>query len=295
MAVVAGVDKPTAGQYNSVQNTIQTVLDNYGNSAASGQLSLPGTSTKITSAAWSNLRSDILKCNRHQQASPGSLTDPTTGTKIAAADYNAYETMANDCSTNYLTFGGTTYSTVSNLTNAPYTGAWGTTGLNTLKHTFTLTWASASAANYFFKAGGEIRCSSTATGGTIATPGTKDFSWKSLVNSVGVVSFGYSMWSSLPGGITQQYTQAATTYTPNVFKIFANKSGTNAIQFYIEWEDLNASSGTYYSGYTDENVTATITSSVNQFYASGVNQIDVSGYLPTISGSSIGPIASPNP
>lgn len=296
MAVVAGVDKPTAAQYNSIQTTIQSVFNNYGNTAASSQLALPGTSTKITSAAWGNLRSDILKCNRHQQVSAGSLTDPTTGTKIAAADYNAYETMANACSTNYLLDSGN-YNTISTLGTASHNGTspggpWGASGRNTLRHTFTLTWASASAANYFFNAGGKIRISSTATGGSIGTPGTKDYSWKSLANSVGTVGLGYSMWNGLSGSITQQYTLSASTYVPNVYKIFANKSGASAIQFYIEWEDLNDPGGTWT---IDEDVTATITSTIEQYYASGVNQIDVSGYLPTISSSAIGPLPSPDP
>jgi hypothetical protein len=50
MAVVAGTDKPTAGQYNSVQSTINTVLaTNYGQTPNSSQIALPGTSTKVTS------------------------------------------------------------------------------------------------------------------------------------------------------------------------------------------------------------------------------------------------------
>jgi hypothetical protein len=290
MAVVAGVDKPTAAQYNSIQTTIKTVLDYYGNSAASSQLSLPGTSTKISVTAWNNLRSDILKCNRHQQPSPGSLTEPTTGVKIAASDYNAYETMANACLTNYLSDSGN-YNTVTNLTTATNAGGWGATGLNTLRHSFLLTWASATAANYFFNAGGKIRISSTFTGGTVATVGTKDYSWRSLVNSAGTQGFGYSTWTSLTGANSRIYTITSATYNPDKLEIYANKPGANSIQFYVEWEDLNDPGG--YG--IDENVTATASSIIEQYYASGVNQIDVSGYLPTISASVIAPIASPNP
>jgi hypothetical protein len=296
MAVVAGVDKPTAAQYNSIQTTIQTVFNYYGNTASSSQLALPGTSTKITSAAWSNLRNDILKCDRHQQASPNSLDDPTTSTKVSAAIFNSYETLANSCLTNYLLDSGN-YDTVNNLTTISHNGSspggpWGRTGRNTLRHTFILTWANDSAANYFFNAGGKIRISSTATGGTTATVGTKDYSWKSLVNTVGTVSLGYSVWSTLGGSISQQYTRSSSTYTPNVYKIFANKSASNAIQFYIEWEDLNDPGGTYT---IDEDVSATITSTIEEYYASGVGQIDVSGYQPTISNSAIGPLPSPDP
>ena len=297
MAVTAGVDKPTAAQYNSIQTTIKTVLDYYGNTAASSQLTLPGTSTKITSAAWGNLRADILKCNRHQQVSAGSLTNPTTDTKIAAADYNAYETMANNCLTNYLLDSGN-YSTVSNLVTAVNTpgvspgGYWGATGQNTLRHSFLLTWASASAANYFFNAGGQIRVSSTLTGGTVATAGTKDYSWRSLIlNTVGTQSFGYSTWTSLTGSNSRLYTVTSSTYNPNSFQIYANKSSANSIQFYVEWEDLNDPGG--YG--IDESVTATTTSIIEQYYASGVNQVDVSGYLPTISQSALTPIPSPDP
>jgi hypothetical protein len=65
----------------------------------------------------------------------------------------------------------------------------------------------------------------------------------------------------------------------------------NSIHFYVEWEYLNDPGG--YG--IDESVTATTTSIIEQYYASGVNQVDVSGYLPTISQSALTPIPSPDP
>jgi hypothetical protein len=209
MAVVAGVDKPTATQYNSVQTTINTVLaTRYGQTLDSSQLVLPGTSTKITSTAWGNLRADILRANRHQlnPAAVGTLTDPTTSTVIAAADYNAYETMANACLTNYLLFpDNSTLSTTTSLCNvvkSPGDGApWGRTGRNTLKIIISIDFPSTAttSAGYYFNSGGQLRLNSSYTGGAIGVGGTKDFSWKSAANEMGTVIFGANSTRTLAG------------------------------------------------------------------------------------------------
>jgi hypothetical protein len=317
MAVVAGTDKPTAAQYNSVQTTINTVLSTrYGQTPASSQLALPGTSTKITSAAWGNLRSDILKANRHQlnPAAVGTLTDPTTSTKIAAADYNAYETMANACLTNSLLFPDTsTISTTTSLVDvawAPASGAWGRTGRNTLKIIIRVDFPVTVATNagYYFNSGGQIRLSGAFTGGTIATAGTKDFSWKSAANEMGTVIFGANSTRTLAGatvpgtgssiGYNQLlsseqliFTKNTSTYTPNTIKIYA-RFVTPSIFFTIEYEDLNDPAGTYT---IDEDVSATVTTNASKFYGSGTGEVDVSAYSPTLGTSSGTVIASPNP
>ena len=319
MAVVAGVDKPTATQYNGVQTTINTVLaTRYGQTLNSSQLVLPGTSTKITSTAWGNLRADILRANRHQlnPAAVGTLTDPTTSTVIAAADYNAYETMANACLTNYLLFpDNSTLSTTTSLCNvakSPADGApWGRTGRNTLKIIISIDFPVTVATNagYYFNSGGQIRLSSAFTGGTnIGTSGTKDFSWKSAANEMGTVVFGANStrtlagatgagtgsaigWYQLTGTDQLIYTKNTSTYTPNIIKIHA-RFVSPSIVFTIQYVDLNDPGGTYT---IDEDVSAVVTTSASKYYGSGTGEVSVSGYSPTLGTASDSVLASPNP
>ena len=315
MAVVAGVDKPTAAQYNSVQTTINAVLaTNYGQTPDSSQIALPGTSTKITATAWGNLRADILRANRHQlnPAAVGTLTNPTTSTKIAAADFNAYETMANACLTNSLLFpDNSTISTITSLSagdNPGYT--WGTTGRNTLKIVVSVNFPSVSAQQYFFNSGGQLRWSNTFTGGTVATPGTKDYSWKSAANEMGTVIFGANSTRTLAGatgagtgsaiGYYQLinnsdqliFSKNTSTYTPNTIRIFVKSSSGTSTVFTIEYEDLNDPAGTYT---IDEDVTATLNTSLSAYYGSGTGEVDVSAYRPTLGSFNVTVLASPNP
>ena len=303
MAVTAEIDKPTAAQYNSIQSTMDTVLNiRYGQLLASSALTLPGTSTKITSAQWTNLRSDILKANRHQlnPAAVGTLTNPTTSTVIAAVDYNAYETMANNCLTNYLLFpDNSTLSTSENLTTLAHTSssfAWGVSGSNTLVKIISINAAAPGATfPYFFNTGGQIRINTTFTGGTVATPGTKDYSWKSASNEMGTVIIGANSTRTLAGasgpgtgsGIgayqltsTYQimYTKSTSTYTPNSIRI-SGRQVANQIILKIEYIDSNDPGGTYT---IDEPVTATVTTSYNLFYASGVGEVDATTWKPTL-------------
>ena len=318
MAVVAGTDKPTAAQYNSVQSTINTVLaTRYGQTLSSSQLVLPGTSTKITSAAWGNLRADILRANRHQlnPAAVGTLTDPTTSTVIAAADYNAYETMANACLTNYLLFpDNSTLSTTTSLCNvakSPADGApWGRTGRNTLKIIISIDFPSTAttSAGYYFNSGGQLRFNSAYTFGSIGTGGTKDFSWKSAANEMGTVIFDANStrtlagpgpagtgsaigWYQLTGTDQLIYTKNTSTYTPNIIKIHA-RFVSPSIVFTIQYVDLNDPGGTYT---IDEDVSAVVTTSASKYYGSGTGEVSVSGYSPTLGTASDSVLASPNP
>lgn len=329
MAVVAGTDKPTAGQYNSVQSTINTVLaTNYGQTLNSSQIALPATSTKITSTAWGNLRADILRANRHQlnPAAVGTLTNPTTSTVIAAADYNAYETMANACLTNSLLFpDNSTISTSSQIINfpwAPANGAWGRTSRNTLGMTIILDLAATDTvvpANYFFNSGGQLRISATFTGGTVATTGTKDFSWKSAVNEMGTIIFGKNSTRTLAGatspgtgssiGFSQLntnwqliFTKNTSTYTPNKITIHAKTfSGPDIftgiqkakLAFIVQYQDLNDPGGTYT---IDEDLSATNNTFVTAYHGSGAGEVDVTAYKPVEAPGGGGTVTNgPNP
>jgi hypothetical protein len=286
---------------------------NYGQTPNSSQIALPGTSTKITSTAWGNLRGDILRANRHQlnPAAVGTLTDPTTSTKIAAADYNAYETMANACLTNSLLFPDTsTLSSITSLSSGDLTGyTWGQTGRNTLKIVVYVNFTSLLYRQYFFNSGGQIRWSNYFTGGTVATPGTKDYSWKSAANEMGTVIFDANSTRTLAGAtgagtgsaignyqLTSSdqlvYSKLTSTYAPNTVRIFAKQVGGTSIGFTIEYEDLNDPAGTYT---IDEDVTATLSTSLSAYYGSGTGEVDATLFRPTLGAFTVTAIASPNP
>ena len=75
------------------------------------------------------------------------------------------------------------------------------------------------------------------------------------------------------------YTKSTSTYTPNSIRISGRYSGSNQILLKIEYIDSNDPGGTYT---IDEPVTATVTTSYNLFYASGVGEVDATTWKPTL-------------
>lgn len=322
MAVTAG-NKITGAQYNSIQSTIASVLgtgsgnSGYGQTVLSSQLTIPATSTKITTGQWQNLYNDILICYNHQNSSNGTLTYPTTSVKVSASDYNAYETMANGCLTNRLQF-DSGYAATRSLLDTTQASGWNTV----VRHVVTLDFLSTENARFFFNTGSQIRFSAYLGGGPF-TSGTKDFSWSSTLTQMGTIfmgptSTGTSGVATAPGtgssigwhGLTTSYqlvySKEATTYIPNKYTIHALKSGST-VTFAIQFQDLSAGGnmatnnpGTGNAGYpqyeVDETVTGTLHSLVSMYYASGSGQVSVSSIATnTTVASSIGTIASPNP
>jgi len=308
MAGIGG--KIYGSEYNGVQTTIATVLGYYGQSPASGQVSSP-TTTKISVTQWSNLRTDILKCYNHQNASNGSLPSPSTSTKVTAADFNSYKSMADGCLTNYLAFNSGYSTTTLTSSTDQAANTWGPTGANTWRLTYTVAFPNTASAQYFFNAGGQIRFRAQgATGISDGAPTdntTKNYAWYSALNQQGTIifdnsstyatgptspgtgsSYGYSN-TQLLGMNTPLYSKTTATYTPNIYRIFLNP-GASTLVFYVEFEDLSAPGG--YG--VDEYVSFQTTGLSYIYYATGSGQVDVTAYKPTISVASA-ILASPNP
>jgi hypothetical protein len=81
-----------------------------------------------------------------------------------------------------------------------------------------------------------------------------------------------------------------STYTPNTIRIFAKGSSTSIV-FTIEYEDLNDPGG--YG--IDEDVTATLSTSLSAYYGSGTGEVDATLFRPTLGAFTVTAIASPNP
>jgi len=304
MAVSAG-GKVNASEYNAIYDIVQPILAGpapvdltssvstiaYGQAMTSSRLTIPATSTKITTTQWLGLRTDLLKCYNHQSSVNGNLMTPTTTTVIAAADYNTYLTMANTIAVNPKLF-DSGYSTQSAWSVNNSTGiTWGASGRAVLRHRVFLNWTGRYNMEYFFNSGGQIKFSSNMPGSYGAT--TKNFSWQSACSKMSTVVMNHNSTSNespsdAPGtgsaiGMRQLtttfqkiYQKDASTYSPNRITIWANLSnvgGAFSITFDIQFEDLNAPGGFG----VDEDVSGIITSTTQIKYASGAGQVAMTG------------------
>ena len=293
--------KILASEYNSVQTTIATVMGTYyGQTVNSSQVT--ARTSRITAAQWQALYTDILTAYNHQNSSNGSLTYPTTSNKVQAADFAAYQTMANSCLSNYTNF-LSGYSASSSLNSISIPGGWGVNnaGQSTARHFLSVTFTNTTVAQYFFNTGGQIRFTAS-----LASSGSaKDNSWSSMLSHMGTIAFGVNNTTTLAGATTPGtgssigYNQLTgsfqliyskgtenSTYTPNQYDIYASISGST-INFRIEFEDLSISANqtNYGPGYgvygVDESVVGATTSTQTLYYASGSGQVSASSYLPT--------------
>lgn len=336
-----------ANDYNAIQIAIASVLGQvtggYGTALQSGQVL---STAKITSAQWNDLQTDISNVNYHQlntapsyNGSPlttasngGSVAykgNPNTppATKIRDADRAAYLAVANAlANSSSSTVGGVTYP--GKFAQAPAgqftTPTSGTFPVNSQRaagwngyvlNTVTLTFPSNQAAEYFFNAGSVFAITAKAEVGQTAVVGTKDYSWKTMLDNMGTITMGYRAttnsgasgagsgygwtWFNANRGaapVTIYKNTITGTYAPNEYDVNCslNSSG-NVFTFQIYFQDLSpnpntttwqgnplVNPGTTYGPYgVDENITAVITSTINALYSSG--GVSVAAYLPTVS------------
>lgn len=292
-----------ATDYNLIQSTVAGVLSTgsgdtgYGQSLASGQVS---ANAIISVSQWSNLRDDLLKCRTHQTGADetGSLTTPTTSVKITESDRAAYMNMANTVSTNRLTTPPANQATTENVaTPAVLTSNWN----GTKTHTITVTFASSEAMRHYFNTGSQFLITADRSGGSPG-PGTKDYTWSHMLgtnlttypNGMGVIKFNHNSTTCTGSGITSAvgyrqlstadqtiFQKNATSYLPNKYYVLARLQGANQIIFTIKFEDSsnsgyradspNEGNPTYPQFGIDEDVTGTLTSTVQVYRASGSN------------------------
>jgi hypothetical protein len=337
-------DHIAAVDYNNIRSLVAGVLGKvstgYGQDlSASSPVATTGV---IYAAQWNALESDITKLFWHQLNSAPSpvLTHATNTIQIADADRAAYLQMATAlCSPSTSTVGGVNYpgcyiAAPTGQNNTPISGSfpvrsqrtetWGGTtqsltfpvitesNIPTVTHTTTLTWANASAAQYFFNSGAVVTFTASRTGGST---NLKNTSWTSLLSSMGTITFGYtgvtasagsgssygwSYFNSNRGGtLTTIYsnsvgTSGSSLYAPNQYVILANLSSDGTIlTFSVQFQDLSTKTteqayktspagGSQPSNVydVDEDVDGTLTSNLNITYASG-SYVSATAYIPT--------------
>lgn len=276
--------KIAAIDYNNIQSIISLVLGTgsdqfgYGQPVASSQVS---TNNKITVTQWNNLRSDLLKCRRHQTEvdESGELVDPTVNTTITEAHRQAYLNFAERIrlDANRLASPPDLQASKADLVlpRKVRTSQWN----GTLTQTITVNFGSADAARFYFNSGGDFRFS---VDYVKETTNPKNDSWETIFNTMGTIIFNHTEttansgittaygWYDLTTSDLQIFEKATTTptYSPNRYRILAKTdSQRTSLTFTIRWEDLYAPGG--YG--VDEFVRGTITSIVESRRATGTN------------------------
>tara|TARA_B100002019_G_scaffold85266_1_gene73775 strand:- start:4021 stop:4968 length:948 start_codon:yes stop_codon:yes gene_type:complete len=300
MAVATG-DNITAAEFNSLQSRVSNIMgtgsgdSGYGQTLTSAQVAV----TDIVQATdMINLKTDIDKANNHQSGSDSSLDAIATG-KIIGADatgddtatltstdggFNDYETAVALIETNKLLLDSGN-SSVEAAESSSRTTAWN----GTITHDFDVTFADENQRRFFFNAGGEIRFSASRTGGSTYS---KNTDWTNMLSNMGTIKFGRTDTTCTGTGTTTTIGNSDLTatyqtiftkvgsgnYAENEYEIQARFSTVDSqdkvLQFTVRFEDNDAGdqqAGSKPGPAEDEDVTGTITSTIQQLRATGSN------------------------
>jgi len=187
-------DTITASDYNSFIGDINTVIGTGSGDSGYGltEISTVAAGATITAAQWNSLLSGLQTAANHQGSTitNASNTVSTGGNILPLSNLGTDITTIN---TNRLTAAGGNLSTGVAGVTSTRTTAW--TG--TVTHAFTVAFASANAARYFFNSGGRITMAFSRSGGSTNDQNT---SWTNLLSGIGSVSFGPSDTTASAGG-----------------------------------------------------------------------------------------------
>jgi len=190
-------DVITATDYNNFVANVNAVIGTgtgdkgYGLSEVS-TVSAGGT---IQASDWNSLLSGLQKGANHQGTTltNASNTVSTGGNIVPLSNLEADVTLID---TNRLTAAGANMSTGVAGVTSTRTTQWS----SSVTHTFTVTYASANAARFFFNSGGKIKMAFSRSGGTSSNQNT---SWTNLFSDLGTVSMaanGTTISGSSQGG-----------------------------------------------------------------------------------------------
>jgi hypothetical protein len=259
--------------YNNIQEKVGLVLG--GSSVANAtngwgqqvQSSPVSESSRVRITEWNNLRNDIINSWLHLYNTTPPLVSVAANAivrgNILNAPYAQYDSYANVISANR--FGvHPSQSVVSEQarSDTAWPGPFGLVWSGRVYSVILATWPSSKSAREFFNSGGEIRISSTRTGGS---PTSQNSSWTSLLASSGSRAFGgnkpgkgtdpndglnfYRLRNSFD---TWYQASSSNPYSSNTYKISArspgvedNSTGTTlSVEFLVEWiDDYTAGGG----------------------------------------------------
>jgi hypothetical protein len=228
-----------ASEFVTIQDKAQSLLGTGAGTRGYGQPVLSSdvfTGNAITKAQWDALRYDIINIRLHQD---GVLPAIITLTDNAVIGYGAsspntnYDTLLETAIANRFQLAGN-QSAISTSGTASTSSAWSSLASCDI----TVTFASATAARYFFNSGGKVRITPSITGGSATSQVN---AWITFLSSVGTREFGAATdplvnYYTLTNSFQTYYQGSLTTpYSANNFKLEAktnvvdNSAGTATI------------------------------------------------------------------
>jgi hypothetical protein len=304
--------------YNAARNKVASVLGagsidyGYGQTVQSSQVIL---GSRVTVNDYANLRYDLINAWIHQFGSAPALFEATASDTVRAnslnAPYTQYDSYADVLVANrFRVHSSQSISVVkSNKSTIWPNATYGTTWASLVSSEVSVTFTTAAKARGFFNSGGEIRFTSSRTGGTtVGSIASQNNSWSTLLSSIGTVGFGGQKPDSglEPNDGLNYYRlsdvyqpwiriSATTPYAANSYKISAktigvadNSNGTaTSLRFLVEWVDDHP------GGANPDGVDGTLNLAVSSLEASGVLQPSGTGTFvvesPTITATDIKP------
>lgn len=242
-----------ATDYNNIRNKVISILESgagtrgYGQTAQSSPVFPADPSYVITAAQWNELRNDIATLRLHQTGQLGPIPTISQNQPIrfgASHPNTAFDSIVDQLINDRFNIGSSRFS-ITAATSADYTSSWSTEASCVL----TVTFADANEARYFFNSGGQIRFTSSRTGGSLTS---QNNAWTNVLQAAGARSF-----SGLPTdpvnfyNITNDYVDgeftlvsATTPYSANFWQVAVkcdvadNSAGTaTELTFRVIWRD----------------------------------------------------------
>ena len=238
-----------ASDYNGFANTINTIWGTGSGASGYGQtttLSTVSVGGSVTATQWANLFTRVTSIANHQGTTITALTNPSVGDTI---------TFLTNLSANITSLSTNKLNAASNGTDATSTqdgtGTWTTSTV----HEFSVDFGSDAQARYYFNAGGNLRISSSRSGGT---SNDKNTEWTDLCTKIGTIVITSGGGDALINGTTYSGTDkvggsgtvttlndnfgfldSTTSYT-TIFKQFADTSPYTTNYILIDLKDDGA-------------------------------------------------------
>lgn len=317
-------ERITASRFNAIRATTVGIMGvgsgqtGYGQAVVSTS-AVPGQA--ISSTVFNNLRTDMAKAYAHQvnaavvnspasvlaNQNPPNLELITVSTQVSEDILTQYENFVNNPSTGISArkaVAAPAQLDTTLITGTNRSTAWGgTSQVQTLSHTVTLTFngytqstltvAAADHIRCFFNAGGTINFNASRSGGTVSN---KNTTWTSMLSGIGTMIFGataFSISGSVNAGGTVSSSvgffsltigAAATTlliqpgpagvYAENDYIVQVSRPTANTLAFTITFRDDDVGDQTGIGAPVDEVVDGNLSSAISVTRPAGAN-VDV--------------------
>ena len=274
-------DQITAARYNVIQSTVANVLSTgsgdsgYGQALQSSQVA---QNQLIEDDHMNNLRLDIRKAYLHQNNSYPTLAVVSTANTVDESNglnnsYTQFESLATNINTNRNTISASRLTTGNTASSYQRTSVWNATRVGT----FTVTFASTTAARHFFNSGGAVQIDMNISGS--ATSKVTD--WNTLFQTnMGTLTFANLTSSRSGSGGTLTSSVAYTTLTTSFQTVYTVSSGgtygSNNFDIQVRFTDVSnlviefqITLNDAAAGNIDEDVDGNLNINVNERKANG--------------------------